>query len=85
MRDVFRTLDVDGSGSLEITELETAMKSMGVDYSEKDMTNLIKQMDADGLFFTYFSHYLSLILLYLILKMKRWNMFKVFMNNVVHW
>ncbi|XP_045187014.1 neo-calmodulin-like isoform X2 [Mercenaria mercenaria] len=48
MRDVFRTLDEDGSGSLEVTELETAMKSMGVDCSQKDMDNLIKQMDADG-------------------------------------
>lgn len=48
MRDVFRTMDEDGSGSLEVSELETAMKSMGVDCSEKEMENLIKQMDADG-------------------------------------
>lgn len=48
MRDVFRTLDEDESGSLEVSELETAFRSMSVECSDKDMENLIKQMDADG-------------------------------------
>lgn len=69
MQDVFRTLDEDGSGSLEIAELETAIKSMGVEYSEKDMTNLVQQMDADGMMSFCFT-ILYIIFVYFIPKTK---------------
>lgn len=51
MRDVFRTLDADGSGSLDMCELETAMASMGVECSKKEMETLIIQIDTDGYYF----------------------------------
>lgn len=48
IRDVFRALDEDGSGTLDTSELETAMKQMEVDCTQTEIEELIKQIDQDG-------------------------------------
>ncbi|KAH3852884.1 hypothetical protein DPMN_095405 [Dreissena polymorpha] len=46
--DVFRLLDVDGSGYLDSQELETALKHMGVDITKEEVDELVKKIDQDG-------------------------------------
>lgn len=40
--------DVDGSGSIDNTELTAAMKVMGFEAGEQDVANMIAAVDMDG-------------------------------------
>ncbi|WAR19538.1 CALM-like protein [Mya arenaria] len=48
IRDVFTVLDQDKSGSLDVGELETAMRQMGVECTHSEIVELITQIDKDG-------------------------------------
>jgi len=41
-------LDTDGSGSLDVPELETAMRHMEVDCTQEEIEELVRQIDKDG-------------------------------------
>lgn len=47
-RQVFVLFDTDGSGAIGSDELGEAMRSMGMTPTEKELDNLIKEVDVDG-------------------------------------
>jgi len=48
MRSVFRSFDKDGSGTIDRTELETALKETGANLSPKELDRIIQLTDKDG-------------------------------------
>lgn len=48
IQDVFRSLDKDSSGYLDVSELETAMRSMGTESTKQEIDALVSQIDIDG-------------------------------------
>ena len=50
IKDVFRLLDKDGSGTLDQSELGNALKSMGVDCGDREIEELMTQIDEDGMY-----------------------------------
>eukprot|EP00927_Polykrikos_kofoidii_P018835 TRINITY_DN18778_c0_g1_i1.p1 TRINITY_DN18778_c0_g1~~TRINITY_DN18778_c0_g1_i1.p1 ORF type:complete len:1143 (+),score=210.58 TRINITY_DN18778_c0_g1_i1:104-3430(+) len=48
MKEAFQAWDNDGSGSIESAELRRVLKALDPDFSERDISKLIRQIDANG-------------------------------------
>jgi hypothetical protein len=46
--EVFARLDTDGSGTLDLTEVEQLAAALGVVLSQASAAGMFEQMDADG-------------------------------------
>ncbi|KAK7504227.1 hypothetical protein BaRGS_00004531 [Batillaria attramentaria] len=44
----FKSIDTDGSGSVSVTELRTAMEQRGVGVTEEQLQQMIQIADTDG-------------------------------------
>lgn len=44
----FSTTDLDGDGTIDAKELHTVMRSLGQDPSEREMVEIINELDSDG-------------------------------------
>ena len=44
----FSVFDKDGDGHITITELEAVMTSLGIDYTEEELEDMIHLLDTDG-------------------------------------
>ena len=47
-RHVFNLFDADKSGNISLTELGSAMKSLGMKPTERQLTKMIAEVDKDG-------------------------------------
>ena len=47
-KEAFALFDKDGDGTITTNELATVMKSLGQNPSEKDLEDMIREVDADG-------------------------------------
>lgn len=47
-KQVFALFDTDGSGAIGNDELGEAMRSMGMNPTDKELENLIREVDVDG-------------------------------------
>eukprot|EP00457_Paulinella_chromatophora_P002446 gb/GEZN01002451.1/.p1 GENE.gb/GEZN01002451.1/~~gb/GEZN01002451.1/.p1 ORF type:complete len:690 (+),score=115.29 gb/GEZN01002451.1/:57-2072(+) len=59
---VFRSIDTDGSGSIDSTELCTALKNLKMYESDKQVENLLKEVDKDGNNTVEFPEFLDIVL-----------------------
>ena len=48
VKDAFDLFDVDGSGAISVSEFCEAMKSLGMDKSNKAVFNMVSELDEDG-------------------------------------
>jgi len=48
LKDVFEHIDVDGSGELDVDELQQCMKSLGANISKEDILKMMQLGDADA-------------------------------------
>ncbi|KAK3285208.1 hypothetical protein CYMTET_7179 [Cymbomonas tetramitiformis] len=48
MQDVFKEIDVDGSGEIDVDELITAMKAFGLDLPDEQVQEMFNEADIDG-------------------------------------
>lgn len=48
LREAFELFDTDGSGSIEATELMTAMSALGFEPKESEIKKMVSDMDKDG-------------------------------------
>ena len=44
----FKTLDVDGSGSIDVDEFKFVCRDLGEGWSDKDLDNMIKEVDENN-------------------------------------
>ena len=47
-KDAFTIFDKNGDGTITITELGAAMRSLGSDPTESELQDVINEVDADG-------------------------------------
>ena len=47
-RDIFTLFDTDGDGTISIKELETIMRSLGQNPTQKEIQEMVKKADNDG-------------------------------------
>ena len=47
-KEAFRLFDTDGDGTISTSELGTVMRSLGQNPTEKDLEEMIKEVDNDG-------------------------------------
>ncbi|KAK2163817.1 hypothetical protein LSH36_74g14046 [Paralvinella palmiformis] len=47
-KEAFALFDRDGSGSIDVVELGTIMKSLGQTYNSTELQDMIKEVDTDG-------------------------------------
>ena len=48
LKEVFRTIDKDNNGFINLKELETAMRAFGFELSDLEIIELMKEYDKDG-------------------------------------
>lgn len=48
LKGVFSAIDKDGSGSISVTEFESALKDSGLDISREEVIAKVKEADKDG-------------------------------------
>ncbi|KAG2500801.1 hypothetical protein HYH03_001563 [Edaphochlamys debaryana] len=48
MMALFQSIDVDGSGAIDVSELQTALEMMGIHKSEDEVTEMMEGVDEDG-------------------------------------
>ena len=48
LRDFFKRFDIDGSGTIDAQELETAMRGLGLNPSAAEVEHVLTVADADG-------------------------------------
>lgn len=48
LREAFALFDKDGDGRITGTELESVMRSMGENPTQKEITQILKELDTDG-------------------------------------
>ncbi|KAG9129882.1 hypothetical protein Leryth_007036 [Lithospermum erythrorhizon] len=48
IREAFELFDTDGSGSIDAKELNVAMRALGFEMSEEEISNMIADVDKDG-------------------------------------
>ncbi|GAX81727.1 hypothetical protein CEUSTIGMA_g9155.t1 [Chlamydomonas eustigma] len=48
LNDCFKLMDEDGSGSIDVSELEAAFKMLGIMMSKKEFMKLVNEVDHDG-------------------------------------
>ncbi|KAA8498277.1 Calcium-dependent protein kinase 2 [Porphyridium purpureum] len=48
LRKMFHAVDTDGSGSISVTELATALRKAGSNLTDSDMDDMLKAYDVDG-------------------------------------
>ncbi|GFR44851.1 hypothetical protein Agub_g6194, partial [Astrephomene gubernaculifera] len=48
MLALFRSIDVDGSGAIDVSELQTAFELLGISKSTEEVTELLDGVDEDG-------------------------------------
>ena len=47
-KEAFRLFDTDGDGTISTSELGIVMRSLGQNPTEKDLEEMIKEVDNDG-------------------------------------
>ena len=47
-RTVFNLFDADGSGSIDVTELGIAFRSLGHNVPEEELAEILREVDDDG-------------------------------------
>ena len=47
-KEAFALFDKDGDGTITTSELATVMRSLGQNPSDKDLDDMIREVDADG-------------------------------------
>ena len=48
LKEVFRTIDKDNNGYINLKELETAMRAFGFEFTDIEIIDLMKEYDKDG-------------------------------------
>ena len=48
LKEVFRTIDKDNNGYINLKELETAMRAFGFEFTDIEIIELMKEYDKDG-------------------------------------
>ncbi|KAL6576138.1 hypothetical protein OROHE_000609 [Orobanche hederae] len=48
IREAFELFDTDGSGTIDAKELNVAMRALGFEMSEEEITRMIAEVDKDG-------------------------------------
>jgi Ca2+-binding EF-hand superfamily protein len=48
VRDIFRSLDNDGNGEIDVQEMRAGMTGLGVQLSDEEVTGIVDWLDADG-------------------------------------
>ena len=48
LREAFELFDIDGDGKITTDELGTVMKSLGMNPSQDELREMIKEVDIDG-------------------------------------
>lgn len=48
LRELFNSIDVDGSGAIDADEMKTALELMGIHLSDENMAELMEGVDDDG-------------------------------------
>ena len=48
LKEVFRTIDKDNNGFINLKELETAMRAFGFEFTDIEIIELMKEYDKDG-------------------------------------
>ena len=48
LKELFTTLDKDGSGAISVTEFETALKDAGIDIPKEEVLAKVKEADKDN-------------------------------------
>ncbi|KAL3818768.1 hypothetical protein ACJIZ3_004673 [Penstemon smallii] len=48
IREAFELFDTDGSGTIDAKELNVAMRALGFEMSEEEITGMIAEVDKDG-------------------------------------
>ena len=48
VEDIFRHFDKDGSGSIDVRELNELMEALGADIPQNELDVALKALDADG-------------------------------------
>ncbi|XP_074662119.1 calmodulin-alpha-like [Tubulanus polymorphus] len=59
LKEAFTLFDDDGDGHITRTELAQAMRTMGVSFSDNDLTEMIEEIDEDGNGTIDFSEFLN--------------------------
>ena len=50
-KEAFALFDNDGDGTISVQELGTAMRTLGQNPTEKELREMITEVDADGMYF----------------------------------
>lgn len=50
VREAFKLFDVDGNGTITAEELGTVMRSLGQNPSGQELTDIVNEVDRDGIF-----------------------------------
>eukprot|EP01061_Rhynchopus_euleeides_P010698 TRINITY_DN20210_c0_g1_i1.p1 TRINITY_DN20210_c0_g1~~TRINITY_DN20210_c0_g1_i1.p1 ORF type:complete len:155 (+),score=81.40 TRINITY_DN20210_c0_g1_i1:147-611(+) len=60
-RNVFNMFDTDASGAVSLNELGCAMRSLGMKASEKELDEMMRDVDVDGSGVIEFEEFLTLV------------------------
>ena len=47
-RNTFQKFDRDGNGSLDVCELSSVLNSLGADFTDEEMTSVLRELDVDN-------------------------------------
>lgn len=48
IEEVFRTMDLEGTGEIDVAEFQTGLLMLGVEWSDKQLNKIFNQIDTDG-------------------------------------
>jgi len=60
-RDAFKLFDADGDGTISVQELETVMKSLGLQASQQELQQMMTEADEDGSGSIEFEEFLNMM------------------------